>query len=191
MASGFLMNEVKITEKIDHVEGFTFDMIKNDPEKREEFEELWKEKMSKAGVDTSKMTILSITKGSYIVQAQVSLDAIHKVDPNKLGNAQIHPFFQQFSLSAENFDEKGDRTFSNECSQIDFRGGFPYYQPIKCKRFGIKVSGLYDKGNDDWLKMDGNPGEWAVTYHGVKSPDTNCTNTTSRLESILSGRKKG
>ena len=25
---------------------------------------------------------------------------------------------------------------------------------------------MYDNGNDDWLKMNGNPNEWAVGFHG-------------------------
>jgi hypothetical protein len=40
---------------------------------------------------------------------------------------------------------------------------------VKAKRFGIKVINVYE--DDDWLKMDGNPKEWAVTFHGVNCPE--------------------
>lgn len=34
---------------------------------------------------------------------------------------------------------------------IDERGGWPYFFPVKCKRYGLGVRGLYDNGNDAWL----------------------------------------
>jgi hypothetical protein len=42
---------------------------------------------------------------------------------------------------------------------------------VKCKRYGIKVKGLYDGGSDLWLGMDGKKGEWAVAFHGVRAPE--------------------
>lgn len=41
---------------------------------------------------------------------------------------------------------------------IDRRGGWPYFLPVKCSRYGLNVKGNYDGGNDDWLKMDERPG---------------------------------
>ncbi len=38
--------------------------------------------------------------------------------------------------------------------------------------------------------MDGNPGEWAVTFHAVSNPD-HMLGGMSKLDSIFSGRKKG
>ena len=35
--------------------------------------------------------------------------------------------------------------------------------------FGLKVTGKYDNGNDDWLAHDGNKNEWAIAYHGVRA----------------------
>ena len=35
--------------------------------------------------------------------------------------------------------------------------------------FGLKVTGKYDNGNDDWLAHDGNENEWAIAYHGVRA----------------------
>ena len=51
---------------------------------------------------------------------------------------------------------------------IDYRGKWPYYPPIFSKRYGIRVRGEYDDGNDSWLKMNGNPHEWAISFHDGK-----------------------
>ena len=42
-----------------------------------------------------------------------------------------------------------------------------YIPPLGWKGFGLKVLGKYDNGNDDWIKMDNNPNEWAIAYHGI------------------------
>lgn len=48
------------------------------------------------------------------------------------------------------------------------RGGEIYKQPpIGCFRIGLKVSGVFDNGNDDWLGTDENA--WPVVYHGFKN----------------------
>lgn len=81
-------------------------------------------------------------------------------DPNvisKEGEAKdliLHKYFQKFILSPADFDPKGNREFPDD-QMIDTRGGWPYFPPRYCKRYGLRVSGLY--GSDDWLKMDKNP----------------------------------
>ncbi len=39
-----------------------------------------------------------------------------------------------------------------------------------CKRYGLKVKGLFDGGSDLWLGNTGKPEEWAVAYHGIRTP---------------------
>lgn len=41
-----------------------------------------------------------------------------------------------------------------------------YRSPAGWKRFPLKVTGKYDDG-DAWTGVDGQPGEWAVAYHGT------------------------
>lgn len=48
------------------------------------------------------------------------------------------------------------------------RGGEQYCVPVGWKKFAVRASGKYDGGDDSWLGLDGNPGEWAVAYHGTK-----------------------
>jgi hypothetical protein len=68
----------------------------------------------------------------------------------------------------------------------------PYFQPVHCKRFAIKVWDLYDGGNNNWLLMDGNAKEWAVAFHGINYPGNTVPNKNQTvLEAIMGGREKG
>jgi hypothetical protein len=42
-----------------------------------------------------------------------------------------------------------------------------YIPPLKFKGYGLKVSKVYDNGNDTWLSMDNIEGEWYIAYHGT------------------------
>lgn len=49
------------------------------------------------------------------------------------------------------------------------RGGEDYVQPPNgWIRKGLKVTGIFDGGNDHWLSMDENT-SWPVVYHGFKN----------------------
>ena len=53
-------------------------------------------------------------------------------------------------------------------AKYPFRGGKPYFPPLGCVRYGVKVLGKYE--NDRWLGGKGfRPDEeWPVAYHGTK-----------------------
>ena len=71
------------------------------------------------------------------------------------------------------------------------RAGIPYYQPVHAQRFGIKITNLYDRGNDDWLSMKGVPGEWAVAFHGINYPSMKVQKDKTVLESMMEGKNDG
>ncbi len=50
------------------------------------------------------------------------------------------------------------------------------------KRIGVLVSKWYDGGCDDWLEMNGNKDEWAISFHGTVGRN---------MRSIMDGRAKG
>jgi len=57
-----------------------------------------------------------------------------------------------------------------------FRGGKEYHLPIGWKRFAVQVKGVYDDGDNKWLREDENG--WAVAYHGTSKeglPGILCT----------------
>ena len=70
-------------------------------------------------------------------------------------------------LSPNMLDPEGNRI--SGWPDGEKRGGLPYYSPKGWMGFGLKVTGKYDNGNDDWLECNGNKNEWAVAYHGVGS----------------------
>lgn len=88
------------------------------------------------------------------------------------------------NLSARHFDSKGDINFFNQYGATEqVRGRLPYYQPGGWIRYGLDVRRWIRDGDKDWLKMDGNDGEWAVMFHGIKSHLT--TAVKSIAESTL------
>ena len=62
-------------------------------------------------------------------------------------------------------DSEGNRESGWEVGGT--RGGLPYTPPEGWKGFGLKVKGVYDNGNDDWIASNGNSNEWAVAHHGI------------------------
>jgi len=69
-------------------------------------------------------------------------------------------------LTKDMLDYRGNQTpYGYGQSQI--RGKHEYLPPLGWKGFGLKVVDNYDNGNNDWIKMDGNPNEWAIAYHGI------------------------
>jgi len=55
--------------------------------------------------------------------------------------------------------------------KLSRRGGVLYQEPAGWKRFAIKCKDMYDfelgKDRNKWMDMSGEPGEWAVAYHGT------------------------
>ena len=51
------------------------------------------------------------------------------------------------------FDAKGDIQFLEKKNDVQFRGNWPYYQPIKCKGVGLNVVNKFDNGDNKWLQM--------------------------------------
>jgi hypothetical protein len=83
-------------------------------------------------------------------------------------------------ISASNFDPKLNRDYRIEsnCSFNVKRENFEYLAPKGFIRYGLKVSGKFDDGNETWVEMSNIPGEWTVVYHG-----TNCSSVKSIHES--------
>ena len=72
-----------------------------------------------------------------------------------------------FLIPAERFDSRGDYDYTKYTVPPNFgnRGGESYTPPAGWRRYGLKVSGLFE--NDIWLGMNSRPGEWIVSYHGT------------------------
>ena len=59
-----------------------------------------------------------------------------------------------------------------------------------CKRYGLRISHCYDSGDNKWLDLSGQKGEWAIAFHGVAFPYKS-TKQGRILNCIMSGKDKG
>ena len=112
-------------------------------------------------------------------------------DDNCLGDYNIGPdstvFFDlrlrgggggpvQYFIDPSLLDEKFDYDFTkvSDDGTEYYRGGKRYYPPYGWERYALKVRGKY--GDDVWLgedriRTESTPGEWPVSYHGLKNPE--------------------
>ena len=94
--------------------------------------------------------ITKLVEGSIKVQwiTVDSADALNVLKSNyKNRKLKLHRYFKHFSLSPDDFDVLGNMEYRSY-SEIDKRGGWPYYLPVHCKRYGLKVGKKYDNKND-------------------------------------------
>ena len=78
-------------------------------------------------------------------------------------------------IPKEIFDEEGD-CIDNDW-RVNKKSGPPgylkdYFPPLGWIGIGLKVSGLYDNGDDNWLSSDNKIGEWYIAYHPIKTIDS-------------------
>ena len=140
-------------------------------------------------------------KGSAIIKVIIMNDELKNFGINELKNKCKNVYDFKYlkevrktlimggcKLNKNMLDPAGNR-FSG-WPDGEERGGLPYYSPKGWMGFGLKVTGKYDKGNDDWLAANGNKNEWAVAYHGVGS--SNATDLEQAVGNIAkSGYKVG
>ena len=191
ITSGFMEDCFKFTE---HFQGadFTFDEIYANRQKLLAFiDQYTAKKSAEYQIPEENILVTKLAEGSIAVEwASFGFSEAKKILSKADGTLKIHPFFQYFYLSPEDFDPNGNIAFQSPPKRNERRGGWPYYPPVHCKRYGIKVSGKYDDGKDAWLKMNGRVGEWAVGFHGVKNPEGEGLKGTV-MQSIMKGLNEG
>jgi hypothetical protein len=81
----------------------------------------------------------------------------------------VHPSFAQLQVDEKDLDLQWNLDFrrAENCRPGQTRAGRSYCPPKGWQRFGIKVTGRFDGGNDAWLGCVNGVGEWAVAYHGT------------------------
>ena len=98
---------------------------------------------------------------------------IHKKQSPEITNINLSYILPNVILSPEMFDPYWNNWCDGWAKKGELRGGREYDPPLDYLGFGIKVSGKYDNGNDDWLGMSNKEGEWWVAYHGVGRNQSN------------------
>ena len=148
-------------------------------------------------IPEDKIIVTFPQKGRYKVHVIFLSEEFNNLNLNQFRNSIFYlsnPEFRELSylkeiqtkiimegvkLSPNMLDSRGNQLPNGYGS--GFRGKFPYNPPIGWKGFGLNVSGKYDNGNDDWLKMDGNLNEWAVAYHGIGINKNNVEQITNLI----------
>ena len=168
---------------------------------QEKFNNKLRKKLSiEYNIPEDEIIITNPQRGSYSVQVIFASDSFNdqNVDINIFKNKCNDKEFQELKnlktihkslimegckLTPDMLDSKGNR--ESGWGENEKRGGFDYIPPKGWKGFGLKVTGKYDNGNDDWLAYNGNPNEWAVAYHGIgKGP---CANVEKATKNIING----
>ncbi|CAD8111179.1 unnamed protein product [Paramecium primaurelia] len=166
-----------------------YDTIVNDNQLLEKHLIEFKQKLSNSlNISIDQIEILGVSKGSFEINFQItgknSDEQKQKILDNKnqflkeYCNGQIEyvDYYQQASqyakgvtLSSDDFNPSHNMSWDG-FHEKEQRGPpyhrYDYYFPIGCYGFGLKVK---SDGNDDWIKMDGNPNEWRIMYHGTKN----------------------
>ena len=123
---------------------------------QEEFIKNYKPKIAKElNIDKNNLIFKDIHRGSLGVSCvQVeSSEASDESILNLKGKYNIEkvdekPLLETLQISSNILDPEGNRTCG--WGQNETRGGEAYIPPLNnWKGFGLKVTGLYDKGNDD------------------------------------------
>lgn len=98
------------------------------------------------GADTADITLDKILNNPPRAVASDSLSQVLGTNliPYRKMDPKFKQYFEKFQLCESEFDSAGDYQFppvSSASTQV--RGGFPYYQPVLGKRFGIKVKNIF------------------------------------------------
>ena len=91
----------------------------------------------------------------------------NKYDFKHFSNLKIDSIIETIRLNKSMLDSRGDNKDDSNWGYNELRGGEAYNPPVGWIRFGLKVFGKYDNGNNDWLSFDNRDGEWCIAYSGL------------------------
>ena len=150
--------------------------ILKSPEKQEDFIKVYKPLIAKEiNIDENNLIFKDFHRGCVGVSC-VQVESSEESDKSLLnlqGKFNIEKIeekslLETLQISSNILDPKGNRFSGWGINET--RGGENYIPPLNNWRgFGIKVSGMYDNGNDDWLNYENKKGEFAIAYMGINN----------------------
>jgi hypothetical protein len=179
ITSHFISDRIIIKETFNEDEHWFFERLYESEVNLAAFLDLQKKRMAtKFGISEESLVFHRLVKGSMVLYMSTheGQELARNIRHNLDRDIEICPFFKQLELSPEDFDAAGKISFPKNNAELQYRGNWPYYQPINSVRFGIQVKGLFDKGQNKWLTMNNQAGEWAVGFHGVRNPNSSYKN---------------
>ena len=150
--------------------------ILNSPEKQEAFIKIYKPLIAKElNIEEKNLILKDFHRGCVAVSCSpVESNENSDIDIQNLqGKFNIEKVNEKslldaLQISSNILDPEGNR--SSGWGINETRGGETYIPPLNnWKGYGLKVSGLYDNGNDNWLNYENNKGEFAIAYMGINN----------------------
>ena len=158
--------------------------LKNDENQRNKLNEQVKKELSKALKmkeeelivkefikNDYEYTIILVFKSNF--NQQITKDEFSnifkncKYDLKHFSKVEISPIIEIIKLNKSMLDSRGNNKDDNNWGYEELRGGEIYNPPVGWHRYGLRVFGKYDNGNNDWLSYDNRPGEWCISYGGL------------------------
>jgi len=90
-----------------------------------------------------------------------------KSELKNIENVKKELMIETIRLNRSMLDARGNNKSDSNWGYDETRGGEIYYPPEKWHRYGLRVFGKYDNGNNDWLSYDNRPGEWSIAYSSL------------------------
>ena len=122
------------------------------------------------------------------------LDFFHKQRHQDLKNLldfKEEPIFELIRLNRSMLDKRGNNKSDLCWGFNETRGGENYYPPVGWWRYGLRVFGKYDNGNNDWLSYDNKPGEWCISYSGLSGMKKDISENYQNDKDIKHGKSVG
>ena len=136
----------------------------------------------KLKIPENKIYIGNIRHGCVLLDMSTDTDASDSEDngmskiknaDSDIKNIKYEPLIKGCMLDPSMFDPAGDR--SEGWGQGEKRGPPNYLKdyipPLGWDGYGLKVTGMYDNGDDTWLGYSNVEGEWYIAYHGTGGND--------------------
>ena len=141
-------------------------------------------------------SIIIVFKTDYKITKtnQEMLDLFHKQkypDYKNLLNFKEERMFESIRLNRSMLDSRGNNKSDSCWGFNETRGGENYNPPVGWWRYGLRVFGKYDKGNNDWLSYDNRPGEWCIAYSGLSGIKDGMSKKYENDTDIKNGGKVG
>ena len=152
------------------------EMILNSPDKQEEFIKKYKKIIStELKLKENDFIFKDIHRGSLgasmaIVDSSQELEnSIENLQGNNnIENIEEKPLLESLLISPDILDPKWNRFDGWGLNEI--RGKEKYIPPTDNWRgYGLKVKGMYDKGDNSWLGFKNQKGEFAIAYMGINN----------------------